>query len=358
MVDKRVEKFAKVLVDYSMCVKKGEYVKIRGTTEAKPLILELYKAVLKKGAYPLLDVEFPELNYIYYKNASEEQLKTFPQLKMDELKKVQVYFGIISPKNTRDLSKINPKIVGLRNKVTRPISDYIVNGRPNIRRCTTCYPTVALAQEAEMSIQEYEDFVFSAVNIDWKKEKERLKKINTAFEKGSEVRIIGKETDIKLSIKGKNSVADYGEENMPGGEVFMAPVRESLNGHIKFTYPAIYMGREVSDIYLEFKNGKVVNYDASKNKDTLKIVLNTDKNSSYVGELGIGCNPKITKFTKELLLDEKIHGTVHLALGMAYKQNGGGNDSAVHWDIVKELRDGGEIILDGKVIQKNGKWLI
>lgn len=358
MTDPRVIKFAKILVDYSLNVKKGEYVKIAGTTDSKPLILELYKAVLRKGAYPLTDIGFPEMDYIYYKNASQQQLKKFPQLRMDEIKKIQVYIGIKTSYNTKELSNIDTKKMTLRRKVTRPISNYIVNGKPNIRRCITCFPTPALAQEAEMSLEEYENFVFSATNINWKKEKKKLAKINSIFENGKEVQIIGKDTDLKLSIKGKNSVADYGEENMPGGEVFMAPVRTSLNGHIKFTYPPIYMDREVPDIYLEFKNGKVVNYNASKNKDVLKAVLNTDKNSPYVGELGIGCNPKITKYTKFLLFDEKIYGTIHLALGMAYKDNGGGNDSAIHWDIVKDLRKNGQIILDGKTIQKNGKWLI
>lgn len=358
MQDPRVEKLANTLVNYSTKVKKGEYVKIAGSTQAKPLILELYKAVLKKGAYPRLDISFPEIEYIYFKNASQEQLKYFPKLTMNEIKNIQVYIGIGAPYNTRELSNINPKKITLRRKITQPISDYIVNGKPEIRRCSTDFPTTALAQDAEMSLEEYQNFLFSATNINWQKEKKRILKINSLFEKSNHVQIIGEETDLKLSIKGKNSVADCGEENMPGGEVFMAPVRESLNGFIKFTYPSIYMGREVSDIYLEFKNGKVINYDASKNKNLLKIVLNTDKNSSYVGELGIGCNPRIKKFTKNLLFDEKINATIHLALGMAYKENGGGNDSAIHWDIVKDLRKNGKLILDNKIIQKNGKWLI
>jgi len=162
---------------------------------------------------------------------------------------------------------------------------------------------------------------------------------------------------LKFSIAGKNAVADKGEENMPGGEVFMAPVRESLNGWIKFDYPAIKAGKEVTDIELKFENGKVVEAHASKNEDFLKEMLNTDENSSYVGEFGIGCNPKITKFTKELSFDEKIGGTIHLALGSAYKENGGGNDSAIHWDIVKNMGKS-KILLDGKVVQENGKWKI
>jgi len=277
---------------------------------------------------------------------------------MDEIKKIQVYIGIGAPYNTRELSNIDPKKIALKQKTIKPITDYVVNGKPKIRRCSTEFPTSALAQDAEMSLEEFKDFLFSSTNINWQKEKKHLLKINSLFEKGKQVKIIGEQTNLILSIKGKNSVADCGWENMPGGEVFMAPVRTSLNGYIKFTYPAIYMGREVSDIYLEFKNGKVINYNASKNKNVLKAVLNTDKNSPYIGELGIGCNPKITKFTKNLLFDEKQNFTIHLALGMAYKENGGGNDSAIHWDIVKDLRKNGKLILDNKIIQKNGKWLI
>ena len=358
MMDPRVEKLAKILVNYSMKVKEGENVKISGSAEAKPLILALYKEVIKKGAYPSVDIGFSEMNYIYFKNASKKQLNHFPQIVWDETKKMQVYFGIGAPYNTRELANIEPQKLALRQKITRPISNYVVNGKPKIRRCSVDFPTASLAQDANMSLQEYEDFLFSATNINWEKQKNYLKKINTLFEKGKEVQIIGEETNLKISIKGKNSVADYGEENMPGGEVFMAPVRTSLNGHIKFTYPPVYMGREVPDIYLEFKNGKVVKYNASKNKDVLKTVLNTDKNSNHVGELGIGCNYNVKNFTKNLLFDEKIGGTIHLALGMAYKENGGGNDSAIHWDIVKDLRKSGKIIIDKKTIQENGKWLV
>ena len=214
-----------------------------------------------------------------------------------------------------------------------------------------------MAQDAEMSLTEYENFVYEACLQDWKKLGKRIDRIKNKFEKGNEVHLIGERVDLKFSIKGKNAVADKGEDNMPGGEVYMAPARESLNGWIKFDYPAIESGKEVTDIELKFENGKVVESKASKNQDFLKEMLATDENSSYVGEFGIGCNPKINKFTKSLLFDEKIGGTIHLALGMAYKDNGGGNDSAIHWDIVKDMKNA-KIILDGKVVQNKGKWKI
>jgi aminopeptidase len=214
-----------------------------------------------------------------------------------------------------------------------------------------------MAQEAEMDLVEYENFVYAACLQDWEKLGKKINKILAKFKKAKKVHLLGKGVDLKFEINGEKAVADNGEENMPGGEIFMAPVRESLNGWIKFEYPAIEAGKEVTDIELKFKDGKVVESKATKNQDFLKEMLATDENASYVGEFGIGMNPKITKFTKNLLFDEKIGGTIHLALGMAYKENGGGNDSAIHWDIVKDMKKA-KIILDGKIVQENGGWKI
>jgi aminopeptidase len=208
-----------------------------------------------------------------------------------------------------------------------------------------------------MSLIEYENFVYNACLQDWDKLSKMFNRISKKFEKGKNVLLKGENVDLKFSIKNKNVKVDAGEENMPGGEIFMAPVRESLNGWIKFEYPAIRDGKEVNGIKLVFENGKVIESSADKNEDFLKEMINTDENSKYVGEFGIGVNPKIDKFTKNLLFDEKIGGTIHLALGMAYKENGGGNDSAIHWDIVKDMKEA-KIILDGKVVQDKGRWKI
>ena len=209
-----------------------------------------------------------------------------------------------------------------------------------------------------MSLTEYENFVYDAcIGIDWKKFGKRLDKIAKVFGKAKNVHLIGEGVDLKFSIERKNCVADKGEENMPGGEVFMAPVRESLNGWIKFDYPLTNAAKHIPDVYFKFENGKIIEFDASENKDLLEEMLNTDENSKYIGEFGIGCNPKITRFTRELLFDEKIGGTIHLAFGDAYKENGGGNDSNIHCDVVKDMRKA-KIVLDGKVVQQNGKWKI
>ena len=226
-----------------------------------------------------------------------------------------------------------------------------------MHRVTVGFPCQALAQEAEMSLSEYEDFVFNACLQDWNKLGKLMDKILKQFKKDSDVWIIGDGVDLKMKVHGEKVVADKGEENMPGGEIFMAPVRESLNGWIKFDFPSVRDGKEVSDIELVFKDGKVIEAKATKNLDYLKKMLSIDKNAEFVGELGIGCNPKINKYTNNLLFDEKIGGTIHLALGAAYKENGGGNDSALHWDIVKSMKKG-KIIVDGKIIQEKGIWKI
>jgi len=355
--DLRTQKLAQLAVRYSVFVKSGEKVMISGREESIPFLVELYKEIILQKAHPIVRFNLPNVSDFFYKYATKEQIERFPEEFMDNVKKADKYIGISSDSNTRELTNCDSKKITARGKVTHPISDYICNEKPKIHRCTIAYPCQALAQEAEMSLTEYENFVYNACLQDWKKLGKQFEKIKEIFEKGKQVHLIGEGVDLKFSISGKNAVADKGEENMPGGEVFMAPVRESLNGWIKFDYPAIRDGKEVTDIELKFENGKVIEAYATKNEDFLKEMLATDENASYVGEFGIGCNPKINKFTKNLLFDEKIGGTIHLALGMAYKENNGGNDSAIHWDIVKEMKKA-KIILDGKVVQENGKWKI
>ncbi len=357
MVDPRITKEAEILVNHSINVKKGEYIIVSGGTEAKELMLELYKLIIKKGGYPSLKVGLAGTSYIYYKNASDEQLKKFPQIYFDEIKKAQGYIGIHSDENTRELSNIEPKKLSLREKITHLISDYICNEKDKIKRCSTIFPTQALAQDAEMSLQEYEDFVFGSIDQDWNKLKKRFIYLRDQLNKAKTIRIIGEDTDLTLDVYKKSFVADSGEENLPGGEIFCAPEPKSVNGHIRFTYPALKSGVEVTNIHCEFKNGKCIKATADKNEKFLNAMLDTDSGSRYIGELGIGMNPKITKFTKELLFDEKKMFTIHLAFGMAYKECGEPNKSAIHWDIVKDMRKG-KILADGKVIQKNGKWLI
>lgn len=356
-VDLRTRKLAQLAVRYSVFVKPGEKVIISGGIEAIPFLVELYKEIILQKAHPIIRFNLPDVSDFFYKYATKEQIEYFPDYWMDTVKSADKYIGIDTTTNTRELTLADSKKISARQKIVHKISEYICNEKDKIRRCTIAYPVPALAQEAEMSLIEYENFVYASCLQDWKKLGKQLDKIKNTFEKGKQVHLIGEGVDLKFSIKGKNAIADKGEENMPGGEVFMAPVRESLNGWIKFDYPAIESGKEVTDIFLKFENGKVIESKSSKNEDFLKEMLSIDENSSYVGEFGIGCNPKINKFSKNLLFDEKIGGTIHLALGRAYKENGGGNDSAIHWDIVKDMSKA-KIILDGKIVQDKGKWKI
>jgi len=356
-VDLRTRKLAKIAVNYSVFVKPGEKVIISGGSEAIPFLVELYKEIILQKAHPIVRVNLPNVSDFFYKYATKEQIQRFPDEWMNTVKTAHKYIGVDTDTNTRELTNSDSKKITERGKIVHPISDYICNQQDKIRRCTIAYPVVSLAQDAEMSLTEYENFVYSACLQDWNKLGKKIDNILRKFKKGKKVHLIGEGVDLKFEIHGGKAAADKGEENMPGGEVFMAPVRESLEGWIKFDYPAIESGKEISDIVLRFEKGKVVESSASKNQEFLKEMLNTDENASYVGEFGIGCNPKINKFTKNLLFDEKIGGTIHLALGNAYKENGGGNDSAIHWDIVKDMKKA-KIILDGKVVQENGVWKI
>ncbi len=356
-MDIRTRKLAQLVVKYSVFVKHGENVIISGSTEAEEFIRALYEEVLKVGGHPILKLTLPGLTHTFYKHAQKHHIEKFPDHLEYMIKNSHKHIGIDTETNTRELTNCDSSKLVSRSRVTHSISEYVCNSKPLMHRVTVGFPCQALAQEAEMSLSEYEDFVFGACLQDWNKLGKLMDKILKKFKKNSEVWIIGDGVDLKMKVHGDKAVADKGEENMPGGEVFMAPVRDSLNGWIKFDYPSVRDGKEVSDIELVFKDGQVVESKASKNLDYLRKMLAVDKNAEFVGELGIGCNPKIKKYTNNLLFDEKIGGTIHLALGAAYKENGGGNDSALHWDIVKSMRKG-KIIVDGEVIQSKGVWKI
>jgi aminopeptidase len=356
-VDLRTRKLAKQTVNYSVFTKPGETVVISAGTEAMPFIQELYKAVILAGAHPVLRLSIPDIADFFYKYANKEQIEKFPEILEYIAKKADKWIGVDTTTNTQQLNNSNSKKIVQREKVVSPLSDYICNNQDKINRCAVAYPVSSLAQDAKMSLTEYENFVYGACLQNWKKLFKQIHKLRKTFEQASNVYLIGKNVDLKFSIKEKNCVADCGEENMPGGEIFMAPIRESLNGWIKFEYPLTNAPKHIEDVYLKFENGKIIEFDASKNKELLQELINIDENASYVGEFGIGCNPKIRQFTSNLLFDEKISGTIHLALGRAYKENGGGNDSAIHIDIVKDMSQA-KIVLDGKVVQENGKWKI
>jgi aminopeptidase len=350
-IDLRTQKLAKLAVNYSVEVKPGENVVITGGTEAEDFMLALYKEVILAGAHPIVRMGIKESAPFFYKHAKKYQIEKMPEVYEYTAKIADKFITINTDANTKELSAVDPKKMTARQKVIKPIRDVIMDKKWVL----VTYPISALAQDAEMSLNDYESFVYGASLQNWEKLSRLFNKIKSKFKKNSKIHLIGKNVDLKFKVHGDKAVICDGKMNMPGGEIFMAPIRESLNGKIKFEYPDNHYGKEIRDIELEFEDGKVISAKASKNEDLLKEALATDKGSCYVGEFGIGCNPKITKFTGELGLNEKIGGTIHLALGEAYKENGGGNESAIHWDIVKDMSQS-KLIVDGKVIQENGKW--
>jgi aminopeptidase len=355
MADPRVKKLAEILVNYSIKVKKGDLIELNFGIDAKELALEVYKLILKKGAYPMTHTGVPGFAYAYYKNASNEQLNHFPKLAMMEAKMANGSINIGAEYNTKELTKIDPKKIAMRRKITRKVSDIHIK-KNNWVICE--FPTHSLAQDAEMSLEEFEDFCYNATNIDWKLESKKQDKLKKILDKGKLVRITGENTDLMFKIEGRKSIKCDGYRNMPDGEIFIAPQENSTEGYIHYTYPAIYGSREVSGIFLRFHKGKVVEAKAEKGEHFLKEMIKTDQGSCKLGEFGIGINYNIKEFIKQILFDEKIGGTIHLALGMAYPEGGGKNKSSVHWDMIKDLRRGGKLFIDGKLIQKDGKFLI
>ncbi len=356
MADPRTKKLASILVNHSLGVKRGDVVLINSSSElAKPLVLEVFREVLRAGGHPLTGISFEETQNIFYSEASPAQLKHFPGTKFYEAKNIDCVVNIRASVNPRALTNIDPRLIGIRSKVLAPIRDHIVTKK----RWVLCnYPTNALAQEADMSLEEYENFLYGATNIDWNRVKREEMKLKRILDRGSVVRIVGRDTDLTMSITGRRSIPCYGDRNMPDGEVFLSPVENSAEGYIFYEMPAIYQGREVTGIRLRFRRGKVVEARAEKNEDFLIAMLDTDRGARYLGELGIGVNYGIKKFSKDILFDEKMGGTVHLAVGKSYTEAGGKNKSAIHWDMIKDLRRNGALYIDGRLIQKNGRFLI
>jgi aminopeptidase len=328
---------------------------IRGNDLAKPLISAVYEAVLKAGAHPRLAVSFDEVTEIFYKNAGQAQLEYFPEINLFEAKNIDCMISILSPANVKSLSSVAPSRMVARAKVMKPISEWIMG---KVRWTLCNYPTQALAQEAEMSLPEYEDFMYRACLQDWPKRVKMMEHIAKAYGRAETVRITGIDTDLTLKIKGRKFIIGRGDFNMPDGEIFTGPWEDSAEGKIYYEFPAIHGSREVTGVRLWFEKGKVVKATAEKNQSYLESMLNTDAGARRLGELGVGLNYQIKKFSKDILFDEKIGGTIHLALGRSYPETGGKNQSAIHWDMIKDLRKGGAIYLDGKLVQRSGKYLI
>jgi aminopeptidase len=347
----QVRRLAGILVRHSVKAKKGEIVRISCSELARPLALEVFREVLRAGAHPLLSVGFEDAGRIFFEEAADRQIAHLPPTKRYEAGKIDADIVILAPGNTRSLSHIPPKRLADRRKATKPISEIILR---RVRWVLTNFPTEALAQETDRSLPEYEKLYYRAVDQDWAAMGRMFLRAKRFLEKSSRVRIVGVDTDLSFSIRGRKAIPCAGEYNMPDGEIFTAPVENSTEGKIYYEFPAIYGGREVSGIRLTFRNGKVVEASADKNESILREMLAADPGARVLGEFGIGANAGVTSFTRDILLDEKMGGTIHLAIGRSYAESGGRNDSAVHWDMIKDLRAEGELYLDGRPVLRTG----
>ena len=353
-IDPRITKQAEIIVNHSIKAKKGERVTIVSEYAGRPLVKEIYRLLVQKGVsglnWKLID---EDLDVIYYKYSTKIQRQVFPKVNYYDIKNTDCFIRIYAPSNVKSMSEVDPTKISERLKTLKPISDWRVN---KTRWVITLFPTNSLAQEADMTLSDYEDFVFSSINdVSWDSLKEKQAKLKKLMDKTKLVKIVSKDTDLSFSIEGRKAESCYGEFNMPDGEVFTSVVENSVNGFVTFSFPAIYLGREFENVRLEFKSGKVVKATSSKNKKDLNKILNSDRGARFIGEFGIGTNNKIQRFTKDILFDEKIGGTIHLALGRGYKETLSRNVSSIHWDMICDLRTGGALSFDDKIVQLKGK---
>ena len=367
MTDPRILKLAGMLVNYSVAVKPGDKVIIDGPSIAAPLVKAVYAEVLKAGGLPRMNIYLPDAREIFYKLANDEQIQYVPESTKLEYETCDVQINIMADENTKGLSNINPERMALRQKSTAALMQKFMerSARGEVRWTLTLYPTNAHAQDAEMSLDEYADFVYNACMPDmddpvgyWRGIHAKQQKIIDWLKGKQTVHILSKETDLRLGIAGRDFVNCACTENVPDGEIFTGPIEDSAEGHVYFSYPTIFGGREVTGVRLWFEKGKVVKATADKNEDFLIKTLDIDEGSRKIGEFAIGTNNGIQKFTGEILFDEKIGGSFHLALGSAYPETGSKNISGLHWDMICDLRDGGEIWVDDELLYKNGDFVL
>jgi len=366
-MDPRTKKLAKLLINYSLELKKGQLLRIQGEIATIPLMQAAFEEALAVGAHPYSEIMLPDQSEVLLKRGTDEQLKhmsRFSKIEMNELDALLVIWG---SQNTKYLSGVNPERQVFRQKSKRQVFGNMLKriASGSLKWVGTQFPTQADAQEARMSLSDYEDFVYEAGHINsanpvshWKKvqkEQQRLVKILNRFDR---IHVLGNNTDLKLRVKGRKWVSCHGDQNFPDGEIFTGPIENSAEGVISYSYPAVYSGHEVEGIRFEFKKGKVINESAARGKEFLTQMLNMDKGARYVGEFAIGTNYDIKKATRNTLFDEKIGGTCHLAVGASLPESGGVNKSALHWDMVCDLKKNSEITADGKVIYRNGKFTI
>lgn len=371
MKDPRITALARVLVEYSTAIKPGQLVRIQGDPVAMPLIEAVYEQVLRAGGHPLLRLAPGACTDLFYEHADEDQLQFVDPLKLEEIKTIDASIGFWADTNTKSLSRVDAKKQALASAARKPITKIFFDraAAGELKWSGTQFPTLASAQDAEMSLAQYEDFVFSAGHLGapdpvavWKEISQRQQKVVDY--------LTGKKTlhfqtpagtDLHVNVEGMTWINCDGHENFPDGEVFTGPNLKAddggVNGVAKYSFPAVHNGREVHDIELTFEKGRVVDANASKGLDFLLAMLDQDEGARNMGEIAVGTNYSITQYSKNTLFDEKIGGTFHAAVGAGYPETGNANESGLHWDMVCDLRGGGTITVDGEVMSRDGKFV-
>jgi aminopeptidase len=366
MRDARVERLAELITDYSLALREGQVTRIDGEESAMPLVVALYRSALRRGGLPYIHLEPAGLDAILLAEGSEEQLAHTSAGEQLETDQVEAWATIWSSSNTRALSRADPA----RRRTHLAAHYRLVNrrweriARGELELCGTLFPTQAHAQDAEMSLAQYEDFVYGACHVDgddaiahWLSVSAELTARARELDGVRELRIAGPGTDLRVVVEGRRWIASDGKHNMPDGEVFTSPVETGTEGEIYFAFPSIFQGQEVENVRLRFEGGRVVHAEATKGEDYLRALLATDEGASVLGEVAFGLNYEIDRFTRDILFDEKIGGTMHVALGGGFDDAGTQNRSDLHWDLICDLREEGEVYADGELVWKAGRFL-
>jgi aminopeptidase len=365
--DPRIDALAQILVRYSTKVQPGDVTIIQSSTTAEPLIQAIYEEVLKAGGHPVFNISPEAAQAAFYELASEDQLDFVAPPLAWGYTDADVRIAVLADANTRALTRADPEKQSRAQKARRPLLDASMkrSAEGAYRWALTLFPTHAIAAEADMSLAQYEEFFYRAcLAYDddpvtaWERQSETVRRLADWIADKEEVHIEGPGTDIRLNVSGRRWIPCYGSHNMPDGEFFTGPVEDSVNGEVSFSFPAVYGGREVTGVRFRFEDGKIVDASAERGEEYLHHMLDTDPGARRLGELGIGTNYGIAEATKEVLLDEKLGGTVHMAIGASYPESGGVNESAVHWDMVCDLRQGGSITVDGQELQRDGQFVV
>jgi aminopeptidase len=367
MIDPRLQKLARVLVHYSVKVRPGHLVRLSGPMVAAPLLGALYEEVLRAGGHPLVRVGLEGAEEAFYTLATDEQLTFVSEVERVEVERVDAHIGVWANTNTRALTNVDPRRIARRREALRSVQERFLEraAAQALRWCGTQFPTAADAQEADMSLREWEEFVFGAGMLDredpvaaWEAMGREQERLIASLERCGTLELHGRHIDLVVGIRGRKWIKAAGEYNFPDGEIFTGPVEDAVDGRVRFSFPAVYQGRVVEGVELVFERGRVVQARADRGQDFLLAMLEVDEGARTLGEFAFGLNERITRFTKHILFDEKIGGTVHMALGSGYPETGSRNRSALHWDLICDLREGSEVRADGQVIYRDGRFLI